>query len=46
MPLIYGKSKATQNKNIAKEVESGKPLKQAVAISYSIKREAQNKEKK
>jgi hypothetical protein len=43
MPLIEGKSKASMNKNIATEIKSGKPLKQAVAISYAEKRKAQKK---
>jgi hypothetical protein len=29
--------------NIKQEIESGKPPKQAVAIAYSVKREAQEK---
>jgi len=28
------------SKNIAKEVAAGKPVKQAVAIAYAVKREA------
>jgi hypothetical protein len=31
------------SKNIAKEMEAGKPQKQAVAIAYSVKREAEKK---
>lgn len=46
MPLIHGKSQHAMNKNIAAEVNAGKPLKQAVAIGYSIKREAAKKERK
>jgi hypothetical protein len=34
------------SKNIAKEMEAGKPQKQAVAIAYSVKREAEKKEHK
>ena len=33
------------SKNIAKEMEAGKPQKQAVAIGYAIKREAEKKAK-
>jgi hypothetical protein len=33
-------------KNIAKEMEAGKPQKQAVAIAYAVKREAEKKERK
>jgi hypothetical protein len=32
--------------NIKKEIEAGKPPKQAVAIAYSVKREAEKKAKK
>jgi hypothetical protein len=34
------------SKNIAKEMEAGKPQKQAVAIAYAVKREAKEKERK
>jgi hypothetical protein len=40
MPLIKSPSKAAFRKNVAAEVKAGKPVKQAVAISYSVKREA------
>jgi len=46
MPLIKGKSEKTQKKNIETEVKAGKPIKQAVAISYAIKREAVKKTEK
>jgi hypothetical protein len=32
-------------KNIAKEIAAGKPQKQAVAIGYAVKREAEKKAK-
>lgn len=35
MPLKTGKSKAVISENIAAEVRSGKPVKQAAAIAYS-----------
>jgi hypothetical protein len=38
MPLVHGKSKAAFKHNIATEIKSGKPPKQAVAIAYSEKR--------
>ena len=43
MPLVKSKSPAAFRKNVAAEVKSGKPVKQAVAISYSVKREAEKK---
>ena len=46
MPLIKGKSEKTQKKNIETEVKAGKPVKQAVAISYAVKREAAKKSMK
>ena len=39
MPLIKSPSPKAMNKNIAKEVAAGKPVKQAVAIAYAVKRE-------
>lgn len=38
-------SKKAFEKNIANEVKSGKPVKQAVAIAYSVQREAKKKSK-
>ena len=43
MPLMKSKSEAAFKKNVAAEVKAGKPVKQAVAIAYSTKREAQAK---
>jgi len=40
MPLIKSTSKKAFGENIAREREAGKPEKQAVAIAYSMKREA------
>lgn len=42
MPLIKGKSKAAFSHNISAEMNAGKPQKQAVAIAYSEKRQAQH----
>ena len=46
MPLIKSKSKEAFKENIRKEVRSGKPVNQAVAIAYSVKREARNTTRK
>lgn len=46
MPLIKGKSKKSFEKNVATEVESGKPLKQSLAIAYDVQRKAKKKAKK
>ena len=46
MPLVKSGSKEAVGKNIKKEMEAGKPKKQAVAIAYSEKREAAKKDKK
>ena len=40
MPLKKRPSKEAFRKNVAAEVKSGKHVKQAVAIAYSVKREA------
>ena len=40
MPLIKSKSPAAFRANVKAEVKSGKPVPQAVAIAYSVKREA------
>lgn len=46
MPLKKGTSKKTREENIKKEIESGKPPRQAVAIGYSVQREAKKDQKK
>ena len=46
MPLIKSTKKEAFKKNIETEVKAGKPVKQAVAIAYSKKREAAKKQKK
>jgi hypothetical protein len=43
VPLSKGKSKAAFSKNVKAEVKAGKPVKQAVAIAYSVKRKAKGK---
>lgn len=40
MPLKKSRSNKAFKENVKKEVESGKPVKQAVAIAYSVKRKA------
>jgi hypothetical protein len=46
MPLTRGTSKAAFGKNVKAELHAGKPRSQAVAIAYSVKREAQKGGKK
>jgi len=46
MPLIKSKSKQAFEKNVKREIASGKPPKQAVAIAYATKRSAGGKAKK
>jgi len=43
MPLVKSKSLAAFRKNIRAEVKAGKPVKQAAAIAYSVKRNAAKK---
>jgi len=43
MPLKRGTSPKTFSSNVRTEVKAGKPVKQAVAIAYSKKRESQRK---
>jgi hypothetical protein len=40
MPLLKSASKNAFRKNIKAEVAAGKPIKQSVAIAYSVKRAA------
>jgi hypothetical protein len=46
MPLKKSASPKAFKENLKAEVKAGKPVKQAVAISYAVKREAQAKSKK
>ena len=46
MPLVKSTSKKAFRENIKREVSAGKPVKQAVAIAYSEKREASKKKRK
>jgi hypothetical protein len=45
MPLKKSKSEKAFKSNIKKEMEAGKPQKQAVAIAYAVKRDADDKRK-
>ena len=45
MPLKKSSSKKAFKENIKAEVNAGKPVKQAVAIAYSVKRKAKGKKK-
>jgi len=46
MPLKKSASPKAFKENIKTEVKAGKPVKQAVAISYAVKKEATKKGKK
>jgi hypothetical protein len=43
MPLSYGTSKKSFSKNVKAEMKAGKPQKQALAIAYQVKKDAQKK---
>ena len=45
MPLIIGTSKPTFTHNVKTEMESGKPMKQSLAIAYATKRRAEARKK-
>ena len=49
MPLVKGKKASTRagfSENIKREMNAGKPQKQAVAIAYSEAREGKKRDKK
>lgn len=46
MPLVKGKAAKTKkgiSENIRREVKSGRPVKQAVAIAYSVAKKSKKK---
>ena len=43
MPLIHSKKPSAFSKNVSAEMHAGKPQKQAVAIAYSVQRQAEHK---
>lgn len=43
MPLTKSKSKKAFQKNVKAEIQAGRPVKQAVAIAFSVKRKAKKK---
>lgn len=45
MPLVASSSRAAFSHNVAKEKQSGAPLKQALAIAYSVQRKAKRERK-
>jgi hypothetical protein len=46
MSLVKSKSPEAFRKNVVAEVKAGKPVKQAVAIAYSVKRASPPPKKK
>jgi hypothetical protein len=46
MPLKKGTSDKTRSANIKREIAAGKPIKQAVAVGYSVQRAAKKKKRK
>lgn len=40
MPLNHSRSDKARQDNIKTEIDSGKPIKQAVAIGYAVQRDA------
>ncbi len=45
MPLVKNKSKQAFQTNIKREIATGKPPRQAVAIAYSVKRKASGRKR-
>lgn len=45
MPLIKSKSEKARKENTKRELEAGKPTRQAVAIGYAVQRRAKKRGK-
>lgn len=45
MPLIKSTSQSAFQKNVQAELNAGKDIKQAIAIAYSVQRQANKKER-
>jgi hypothetical protein len=45
MPLKKSKSEKAFKSNVKAEIKAGKPQKQALAIAYQVKRDAEHKRK-
>lgn len=45
MPLTKSPTKKAFSQNVKREIQAGKPQKQAIAIAYSVKRKAQSRGK-
>ena len=45
MPLKKGSSNKTRSENIRREINAGKPPKQAAAIAYSVQRKAKGEKR-
>lgn len=45
MPLLKSTSNKARQTNIKREIDAGKPPKQAVAIAYSVQRRSKGKKK-
>lgn len=46
MPLIKSSSKKARQENIRTEIDSGRDPRQAIAIGYSVQREAESRKRK
>lgn len=45
MPLVKSKSKNAFDENVKREVAAGRPIKQAVAIAWSLRRNKKGRRK-